>query len=89
LDFYSRARSKLPLVHAIKNSQNSDNQNDDHLEIEAVMGSILENVTRYQTKLKRDLYRAFEKLRKTQGERRESEKRDDSEDAALGSSSSD
>ncbi len=53
------------------------------------MGSILENVTRYQTKLKRDLYRAFEKLRKTQGERRESEKRDDSEDAALGSSSSD
>ena len=72
------------VVQYIKNSQNSDNKNDNHLEIEAVMGSALESVTRYQTKLKRDLYRAIEKLRTAQGERRESEKRDDSEGATLG-----
>lgn len=29
------------VVQAIKSSQNSDNQNDDHIEIEAVMGSTL------------------------------------------------
>jgi hypothetical protein len=53
------------------------------------MANALETLTRYQAKLKHDLYRAIEKLRKTQEERRESKKRDDSEDAALGSSSND
>jgi len=37
------------------------------------MGSALESVTRYQAKLKRDLYRAIETLRKMQTERREGE----------------
>jgi hypothetical protein len=37
------------------------------------MGSALETMTRYQTKLKRDLYRAMEALRKMQAERREGE----------------
>jgi len=43
------------VVEALKSSENSDNKNVDHLEIEAVMGSALESVTRYQAKLKRDL----------------------------------
>lgn len=58
------------LVHALKSSQDSDHQEVDHLEIEAVMGSALESMTRYQAKLKRDLYRAMETLRKMQAERR-------------------
>jgi hypothetical protein len=61
------------VVEALKSSENSDNKNVDHLEIEAVMGSALESVTRYQAKLKRDLYRAIETLRKMQTERREGE----------------
>ncbi len=59
------------VVHALKSSQNSDHQEVDHLEIEAVMGSTLESMTRYQAKLKRDFYRAVEQLRKMQ--RREGE----------------
>ena len=62
------------VVQALKSSQNSDRQEVDHLEIEAVMGSALETMTRYQAKLKRDLYRAIETLRKFQAERREGEK---------------
>jgi hypothetical protein len=34
------------------------------------MGSALENMTRYQAKLKRDLYRAIKTLREVQAERR-------------------
>ncbi len=60
------------VIQALKSSQNSNHQEIDHLEIEAVMGSALENITRYQAKLKRDLYRAIETLRKMQAERRES-----------------
>ncbi len=59
------------VVQALKGSQNSDHQEVDHLEIEAVMGSTLESLTRYQAKLKRDLYRAIDRLRKMQAERRE------------------
>ena len=55
------------VVHALKSSRNSDHQEVDHLEIEAVMGSTLESMTRYQAKLKRDFYRAIEQLRKMQG----------------------
>ncbi len=58
------------VIPAVKSSQNSNRQEGDHLEIEAVMGSALENVTRYQTKLKRDFYRAMKELRKLQAERR-------------------
>jgi len=60
------------IVQAVKTSQNSGHQKVDHLEIEAVMGSALETMTRYQAKLKRDLYRAIETLRKMHSERRES-----------------
>ncbi len=58
------------VIPAVRSSQNSNRQEGDHLEIEAVMGSALENLTRYQTKLKRDLYRAIETLHKMQAERR-------------------
>jgi hypothetical protein len=61
------------VVEALKSSQNNDSKNGDHLEIEAVMGSALESMTRYQARLKRDLYRAIETLRKMQTERREGE----------------
>lgn len=61
-------------VEAIKSSQNNDSKNGDHLEIEAVMGSALESMTRYQARLKRDLYRAIETLGKMQTERREGKK---------------
>jgi hypothetical protein len=60
------------MINFLKGTENSDHQNADHLEIEAVMGSALENMTRYQAKLKRDLYHAIETLRKMQAERRES-----------------
>ncbi len=62
------------VVQALKSSQNSDYQNADHLEIEAVIGSVLENMTRYQAKLKRNLCRAIGELRKIQAERREDKK---------------
>lgn len=62
------------VVQALKSSRNSDHQKFDHLEVEAVIGSALESMTRYQAKLKRDLYRAIETLRKMQAERREGEK---------------
>jgi hypothetical protein len=59
------------LVPTIKSSQSSGHQKVDHIEIEAVMGRALENITRYQAKLKRALYHAIEALRKRQAERRE------------------
>jgi hypothetical protein len=60
------------VVPAVQGSQDSGHQEVDRLEIEAVMGNTLENLTRYQTKQKHDLYRAMEMLRKLQAERRES-----------------
>jgi hypothetical protein len=62
------------VVDALKSSRNSDDQEVDQLEIEAVMGSALESMTRYQAKLKRDLCRSIETLRTVQAERREGEK---------------
>ena len=58
------------VIPAVRSSQNSNRQEGDHLEIEAVMGSALENLTRYQTKLKRDFYRATKELREMQAERK-------------------
>jgi hypothetical protein len=57
------------IISAIQKSQNNNSQEADHLEIEAVLGSALESITRYQAKLKRDLYRAIEALRQVQAER--------------------
>ena len=41
----------------------------DRLEFEAVLGNSLDGLTRYQSQLKRDLYRAIETLRRIQAER--------------------
>ena len=62
------------VINAFQNSQNSNSQEAGHLEFEAVLGNSLANMTRYQTGLKRELYRAIEMLRKIQAERREREK---------------
>ena len=61
------------IVSAIQRSQNNKSQGAGHLEVEAVLGSTLEKMTRYQSTLKRDLYRAIEMLRALQAERRELE----------------
>ena len=61
------------IINFLKGTENNNHQEVDHIELEAVMGSALETMTRYQTKLKRDLYRAMETLRKMQAERREGE----------------
>jgi hypothetical protein len=59
------------IVPAAKASTNNDSQNADHLEIAAVMGNALETLTRYETKLRRELYRAIGTFHKVKMERRE------------------
>ena len=61
------------IVNAVQRSQNTDTQEAGHLEVEAVMGSSLEKIVRYQSALKRDLYRAIEIWRELQAQRRERE----------------
>lgn len=58
------------VIDAFQNSQNHNSQEAGHLEVEAVLGSALEKMTRYHSALMRDLYRAIETLRKLQAERR-------------------
>lgn len=59
------------IISAVQKFENHNRQTAGHLEIEAVLGSTLEKMTRYQSALKRDLYRAIEMLSKMQAERRE------------------
>jgi len=59
------------VIDAVRVSRSSHNDNMDHLELEAVLVSTLESVTRYKAKVKRDLYRAIEALHSVQSERRE------------------
>ena len=59
------------VVNAVQTLQNNNHRKVGHLEVEAVLGSSLEKMTRYQSALKRDLYRAIETLRTVQAERRE------------------
>jgi hypothetical protein len=59
------------VISAIQKSQKDNRQEAGHLEVEAVLGSSLEKMTRYQSAMKRDLYRAIEMLRNLQAERRE------------------
>ena len=60
-------------MSAVQNLRNDNSQEAGHLEVEAVLGSSLEKMTRYQSALKRDLYRAIEMLRTLQAEKRERE----------------
>jgi hypothetical protein len=61
------------LTSAVQNTRKRNMQEAGHLEVEAVFVSSLEKWTRYQAALKRDFYRALEKLRALQAERRERE----------------
>jgi hypothetical protein len=66
----SASRGPAIVNNAFQNSQNLNSQEAGHLEVEAHLGNALEKMTRYQSVLKRDLYRAIETLRKLQAERR-------------------
>ena len=57
----------------LQQSSSYNSQKAGHLEVEAVLGSSLDRLTRYQSALKRDLYRAIQTLRSLQAERRERE----------------
>jgi hypothetical protein len=61
------------VMKAFQNSGHSTSQKVGHLEVEAVLGNALEKMTRYQSALRRDLYRAIEMLRAVQKERLERE----------------
>jgi len=61
------------VLNMLQDSSNHNSQEAGHLEVEAVLGSSLDKLTRYQSALKRDLYRAIEMLRSLQAERRERE----------------
>lgn len=61
------------IVRDYENTQRINSQNQGHLELEVVLGNALKNITRYQSGLKRDLYKAIETLRALQAEQRESE----------------
>src|SRR5208283_2171203 len=59
------------VVNELQQSNNFNKQEDDHLEVQAVLRSSLDKLTRYQSALKRDLYRAIDTLGKVKAERRE------------------
>jgi hypothetical protein len=61
------------LTSAVQNTRKRNVQEAGHLEVEATLISSLEKWTRYQATLKRDFYRALEKLRDLQAERRKRE----------------
>jgi len=64
------------ILRDLQKSQKHDSQKAHHVEVEAVIASSLDKLTRYQSALKRDLYRAIDMLRVLQTERREPEGRD-------------
>jgi hypothetical protein len=59
------------VINAVQKLQNHNSQEAGQLEVEAVLGSSLEKMIRYQSALKRDLYRAIETLRNVKAEKRE------------------
>jgi hypothetical protein len=61
------------VLNLLQKSNNHNSQEAGHLEVEAVLGSSLDKLTRYQSTQKRDLYRAIEMLRSLQTERVERE----------------
>jgi len=63
------------VINTVRTSQNNHHQSGGHLEVQAVLGSSLDTMTRYRSALKRDLYRAIETLRTIQAERRETSPR--------------
>lgn len=59
-----------------QSSRSSNNHGNSHLEIQAVMGSTLQTVSRYRSMLKRDLYHALQELRNVQSARQKTENLD-------------
>lgn len=59
------------MVHDYEDSGKHNSRSGSHLEIEAVLGNSLASITRYESSLKKDLYRAIDKLRAVQREKRE------------------
>jgi hypothetical protein len=57
----------------MQKTDGNNSQKGEHLEVEAVLGSTLDKMTRYQSALKRDLYRTIDMLCKLQAERRKGE----------------
>jgi hypothetical protein len=51
----------------------NEKRNRGHLEVHAVLGSSVDTLLRYQVRLKKDLYKAMDKLRELQKERRDSQ----------------
>jgi hypothetical protein len=80
-DVSSSSASRGPAVlqnQVMKDFQNSGDHSTQelgHLEVEAVLGNALEKMTRYQSALRRDLYRAVEMLRTVQADRRKRRER--------------
>jgi hypothetical protein len=62
-------------IPGAKNLHDSGSQNNANLLIEAVVGNALNNLTRYQAKIKRDLYIAIDRLERRK--RKERKKKDD------------
>ena len=63
------------VLKAVQKSGNHTMQETGHLEVEAVLGSSFANITRYQSSLKNQLYKAIDTLRDVQAERRKQESR--------------
>ena len=57
-------------VRDYQSTQSSDSHNRGHLEVEAVLGNALTNITRYESGFKHDFYKAIEILRALQAKKR-------------------
>jgi hypothetical protein len=61
------------VVRDFQDSGKRNNRSASHIELEAELGNSLARITRYQSSLKKDLYRAIETLRVVQKEKRDLE----------------
>ena len=62
------------VISAVQKSGNHNTKEAGHLEVDAVLGSSLEKMSRYRSALMRDFYRGIEMLRVLQAERRKRER---------------
>lgn len=69
------------LLNGVQASQGKCHRHGGHLEVQAVLGSSLSNMTRYRSALKKDFYRAVERLCALKAERREQERQEAQRDS--------
>src|ERR1035438_9900842 len=62
---------KSARVRDFQDAGKHNNRSASHIELEAVLGNSLDRITRYQSLLKKDFYRAIDALRAVQKEKRE------------------